>query len=287
MEAAFVRLLLRRMASQPWPDAVRTARTAFSLLDRALPRLRRIAHRNLSLALPGRPDHEALIEGCFQSLSRLLASLAHFPQIASSNVNGWIRYEGFEHFEEARRRGKGVLFATGHLGNWELSAFAHALMAEPMSFIVRPLDNPLLDEMATQYRSLSGNRILGRRDFLRPMVEALHANQAVGVLVDQNVTADRGVFVDFFGVKACVDAGFARLAARTGAAVIPGFAFWRESEQRHVLKFYEQVPMTGDALTDTQAVHTALERAIREAPGQWLWIHRRWKTRPEGEAPIY
>ncbi len=282
-----MRLLLRRMASQPWTGAVRTARSAFSMLDRALPRLRRIAHRNLSLALPGQPDHEAIIGGCFQSLSRLLATLAHFPHITRSNVNDWIRYEGFEHFEEARRRGKGVLFATGHLGNWELSAFAHALMAEPMSFIVRPLDNPLLDAISTEYRSLSGNSILGRRDFLRPMLEALHANQAVGVLVDQNVTADRGVFVDFFGVKACVDAGFARLAARTGAAVIPGFAFWRESEQRHVLKFYEPIPMTGDALADTQAVHTALENAIREAPDQWLWIHRRWKTRPEGEAPIY
>lgn len=287
MEAAFVRLLLRRMASQPWTDAVRTARTAFSLLDRTLPRLRRIAHRNLELALPGQPDHEAIIEGCFQSLSRLLATLAHFPHITRSNVNDWIRYEGFEHFEAAQRRGKGVLFATGHLGNWELSAFAHALMAEPMSFIVRPLDNPLLDAISTEYRSLSGNRILGRRDFLRPMLETLHANQAVGVLVDQNVTADRGVFVDFFGVKACVDAGFARLAARTGAAVIPGFAFWRESEQRHILKFYEPIPMTGDALADTQAVHTALENAIREAPDQWLWIHRRWKTRPEGEGPIY
>lgn len=255
-------------------------------LDRAVPRLRRVALRNLELALPGAAP-EPIIDGCFASLGRLLAAVAHFPQITSANVRGWIGYEGFEHFEQARARGRGVLFATGHLGNWELSAYAHALLAEPMSFVVRPLDNPLLDTLATEYRELSGNRVLGRRDFLRVLVEALRRNEAVGVLIDQNVTADRGVFVDFFGRKACVDAGFARLAHRTGAAVIPGFALWDAALQRHVLKFYPPVPMTGDALADTQAVHTVLEQAIRAHPGQWLWIHRRWKTRPPGEAPIY
>ena len=245
--------------------------------------------RNLELVYP-HPDAKekaAIADACFMSLARLIASVAHFPGITKANVGEWIHYEGFEHFEDALRRGKGVLFATGHLGNWELSAFAHALLTAPMSIVVRPLDNPLLDEIATRYRSMSGNTILGRKDFLRPVVEALRRNEAVGILIDQNVTADRGVFVDFFGRKACVDAGFARLAARTGAAVIPGFAFWREGEQRHVLKFYEPVPMRGDALADTQAVHSVLERAIREAPEQWLWIHRRWKTRPEGEPAIY
>ena len=277
------------MRAQSWPRAVKSARGIFNLIDHAVPRLRRVAMRNLELVYP-HPDAKekaAIADACFMSLARLIASVAHFPGITKANVGEWIHYEGFEHFEDALRRGKGVLFATGHLGNWELSAFAHALLTAPMSIVVRPLDNPLLDEIATRYRSMSGNTILGRKDFLRPAVEALRRNEAVGILIDQNVTADRGVFVDFFGRKACVDAGFARLAARTGAAVIPGFAFWREGEQRHVLKFYEPVPMRGDALADTQAVHSVLERAIREAPEQWLWIHRRWKTRPEGEPAIY
>ncbi len=218
----------------------------------------------------------------------MIATLARFPDIGKDNVHQFIRYEGFEHFEEAKRRGKGVLFATAHLGNWEFSAFAHALMAEPMSFVVRPMDNPLLDELATKYRTLSGNRLLGRgKDFLRPLVEALKRNEAVGILIDQNVTADRGIFVDFFGHKACVDAGFARLAARTGAAVIPGYALWSEAEQKHVLHFDPIVEMEGDVQADTQRVHAALEAAIRNHPEQWLWIHRRWKTRPAGEAPLY
>ena len=272
------------------PDPVRTARRALALLDLAVPKLRRTAWRNFELALPGlgRGERERLLEGCWTNLARLLAMVAQFPRIHKGNVGEFIRYEGFENYAQAKARGRGVLVATAHLGNWEFSAFAHALMTEPMSIVVRPLDNPLLDELATQYRTLSGNRVLGRgRNFLRPLVEALRANQAAGILVDQNVTADRGVFVDFFGRKACVDAGFARLASRTGAAVIPGYALWSEAEQRYVLHFEPEIPMTGDALADTQEVHARLEAAIRRAPEQWLWIHRRWKTRPPGEPPLY
>lgn len=281
-----VRAALRDLARRPPLEAMEAAGRWLRWLDRAVPRLRRIACRNLELALPG-TDPEPIIAGCFASLGRVLAATAHFPHITRENVREWIDYDGYQHFEQALARGRGVLFATGHLGNWELSAFAHALLSRPMSFVVRPLDNPLLDGLATEYRQMSGNRVLGRRDFLRGLVEALRANEAVGVLVDQNVTADRGVFVDFFGHKACVDAGFARLAHRTGAAVIPGFALWDAAARRHVLKFHPPVEMTGDALADTQAVHRALEEAIRAHPDQWLWIHRRWKTRPPGEPPLY
>lgn len=281
-----MRAVLRSLERKPREEAMQAGARWMRWLDRAAPRLRRVALRNLELAMHGAAP-EPIIDGCFASLGRVLAAVAHFPRITRANVDEWIRYEGFEHFEQARARGRGVLFATGHLGNWELSAYAHALMTAPMSFVVRPLDNPLLDALATQYRELSGNRVLGRRDFLRALVEALRRNEAVGILIDQNVTADRGVFIDFFGRKACVDAGFARLAHRTGAAVIPGFALWDAAAGRHTLKFYPPVPMTGDALADTQAVHAVLEQAIREHPEQWLWIHRRWKTRPAGEAPLY
>ncbi len=245
-------------------------------------RFRRVAKSNLAMALL-EANGESVIEGCFESLARLLALLPRFESINRSNVHDWIRYEGFEHFEEAKKRGKGVLFATAHLGNWEFSAFAHALMSEPMSIVVRPLDNPLLDRLATHYRTLSGNRVLARSDYARPMLEVLRSNGALGILVDQNVTADRGVFVDFFGIKACVDSGFARLAAHTGATVIPGYALWSGDEGKYVLHFEQPVPITGDAFEDTQAVQSALEEAIRRHPDQWLWIHRRWKTRPPAE----
>lgn len=287
-EAALARALLAALRSSR--DPVRLARRALQLLDLAAPRLRAAAWRNFEIAMPelGRQERARLLEGCWMNLARVLATLARFPLIHAGNVRQFIRYEGLENFQRASARGRGVLVATAHLGNWEFSAFAHALMTAPMAVVARPLDNPLLDALITHYRTLSGNRVLGRgQHFLRPLLETLRANGAVGILVDQNVTADRGIFVDFFGRKACVDAGLARLARRTGAAVLLGYALWSEAEQRYVLHFEPEIEMTGDELADTQAVQARLEAAIRRAPDQWLWIHRRWKTRPPGEPALY
>lgn len=259
------------------------------LLDRAVPRLRRVAKNNLELAYPALSERERseIIDGVFASIARLLAVFARFPVLNRGNISDWIRYEGIEHYREAKARGRGVLFATAHLGNWELSAFAHALLTEPMNIVVRPLDNAALDALVERYRCLSGNRIISKRDAARGIVRALHNNEAVGILVDQNTTPAEGVFIDFFGRKACAGTAFAKIAAHTGATVIPGFALWSESERKYVLHFYPPVLITGDPQTDTQRVHAILEQVIREHPDQWLWIHRRWKTQPEGEPPTY
>jgi KDO2-lipid IV(A) lauroyltransferase len=273
----------------PLPVARWLARVYARALDLALPRLRRVALRNLSIALPelGAARHKQIVDGVFRSIARVLVTFAKFPSIGRENVKQWIRCEGAGHVEEALRQGRGVLFATAHMGNWELSAFAWALLAAPMHVVVRPLDNPLIDALVERRRGLSGNRMIGKREYARSILKALAANQAVGILVDQNAAADDGAFIDFFGVKACAGVGFAKLAARSGAAVIPGFALWEESEQRFVLRFEPPVPITGDAVRDTQAVQTALEQTIRRYPDQWLWLHRRWKTRPPGDAGIY
>ena len=261
------------------------ARRYAGLLDMALPRLRRVAMRNLAMALPEVDScaHRQIADGVFRSIARLLVTFARFPRIHRDNVGDWIRYEGFEHFEEARRRGLGVLFATAHLGNWELSAFAHACMAAPMYVVIRPLDNPKIDALVERRRMLSGNRLIGKREYARGILKALHENEAVGILVDQNVSLEEGTFVDFFGVPACAGTGFAKLAAHSGAAVIPGFALWIESERKYVLRFYPPIEITGDADTDTRTLQRQLESVIREYPDQWLWIHRRWKTRPPKE----
>jgi len=284
-----VSLLMGTLRVLPRRISFAVARGFTKLLRLAVPRYTRVARRNLQLAVPEFDEarRRRCIDGCFRNMAGVLAAVAKFPRITKANVGEWIRYEGYEHFEAALRRGKGVLFATGHLGNWELSAYAHALLSAPMGFVVRPLDNPLLDRLSIYYRTLSGNRVISRRESARPLLEMLHANQAVGILADQNTTADRGVFVDFFGVPACVDAGLAKLAAHTGALIIPGFAVWSDAERRYILKFYPPIEACGDRIRDTQAVQKALEQAIREYPEQWLWIHRRWKTRPPGEPPIY
>jgi Kdo2-lipid IVA lauroyltransferase/acyltransferase len=289
IEWAAVSLLMGLLRVLPRRAALAVARGLTGILRLAVPRFTRIAHRNLQLAFPEFDEERRrrCLDGCFRNMAGILTAVAKFPLITKSNVGEWIRYEGFEHFEAALSRGKGVVFATGHLGNWELSAYAHALLSAPMGFVVRPLDNPLLDRLSIYYRTLSGNHVISRRESARPLLQMLRANQAIGILADQNTTEDRGIFVNFFGIPACVDAGLAKLAAHTGAAIIPGFAVWSDTEGRYILKFYPPIEATGDQLRDTQAVQSALERAIREYPEQWLWIHRRWKTRPAGEPSIY
>jgi KDO2-lipid IV(A) lauroyltransferase len=279
LAALVVLALLRRL---PLPAAGLVARCCARLLDAAMPRLRRTALDNLAMAMPELDSSRRaqIVDGVFASIARVLLAFARFPDLNPENIHRWIAYDGFEHFEAAKRRGRGVLFATGHLGNWELSAFAHALLSEPMHVVVRPLDNPLIDRLVETRRALSGNRVIEKRDFARSILNALAANEAVGILVDQNASLDNGVFVDFFGTPACTGATFARLAAHTGATVIPGFALWMEKEKRYRLKFYPPVEITGDLTADTQRIQKAVEAAIREYPDQWLWIHRRWKTRP-------
>jgi len=278
-------VIVQSLAWTPLPVANWLARGYAALLDLALPRLRRVALANLAMALPelSAEEHRRIAGGVFRSIARLLVSFARFPRIDKGNVGCWIRYEGFEHFAEARKRGRGVLFATAHLGNWELSAFAHALMAAPMNVVIRPLDNPKIDALVERRRMLSGNRLIGKKEYARGILKALHDNEAVGILVDQNASLEEGTFVDFFGVPACAGTGFAKLAAHSGAAVIPGFALWMEKERGYVLRFYPPIEVTGEAERDTQALHRVLEAVIREYPDQWLWIHRRWKTRPPGE----
>ncbi|HXF27421.1 MAG TPA: lysophospholipid acyltransferase family protein [Bryobacteraceae bacterium] len=281
------RFVLFTLAVGPVSFSFRVARFYSALLDRVLPRLRRVAIRNLELAGFPIAQRKIIADGVFRSIARLLVAFARLPRMNRDNIGEWIRYEGLQYFQQAKKQGRGILFATAHLGNWELSAFAHGMLTEPMNIVVRPLDNPRIDDLVEKRRQLSGNRIISKREAAKAILRALQKNEAVGVLIDQNTSEAEGVFVDFFGTAACANSGFVKLAARSGAAVIPGFALWDGRERRYVLRFYPPVPLSGDVLKDTQRLHAVLESVIRQYPDQWLWIHRRWKTRPEGEAPLY
>lgn len=285
LQYVLFRLWLVFLAWAPRQWAMLCARVQMQLLDWLMPRFRRVAARNLEMC--GFSDPRRITNGVFLSLARMAVTFARFPKITRENIHQWIRYEGLENFTAAQARGRGVLVATAHLGNWELSAFAHALMTAPMNVVVRPLDNPKIDALIERYRTLSGNRIFAKKQAARGILRALEAGEAVGILIDQNVTPDEGVFVDFFGIQACAGTHFSKFSHHTGAAVVPGFALWQDGEQKYVLRFYPEIPMSGDVQADTQRVHAFLESVIRQYPDQWLWIHRRWKTRPPGEAPLY
>jgi KDO2-lipid IV(A) lauroyltransferase len=198
-----------------------------------------------------------------------------------------------EHYLAARERGKGVLVVTGHLGAWELSSFYHSLVGYPMGMVIRRLDNSLVDAFVNRIRTRHGNRVIHKDDFARGLILAMRSGETVGILMDTNMTPPQGVFVPFFGVEACTASGLARVALKTDAAVLPGFLLWDEARRRYVLRFGEQMDLirTGDAdadvLANTAAFTAAIERCVRANPEQWLWMHRRWKTRPPGEAGVY
>jgi KDO2-lipid IV(A) lauroyltransferase len=156
-----------------------------------------------------------------------------------------------------------------------------------MHVVVRPLDNPRIDRFVERYRGLSGNPIIEKKQAARDILRALKSGDAVGILIDQNALPEEGVFVDFFGEKACANSSFVKLAHHSGAAVVPGYALWNETEKRYTIHFDPEIEMTGNVQEDTQRVHSHLESVIRKNPDQYLWLHRRFKTRPPGEPSLY
>ena len=260
-----------------------------------LGRLRRVGERNLELALPEIPPagRIRILRLLFRNLGWQLVEFCRMPRYTPRNTQGWIRTEGRENYLAAQARGKGVLVLTGHLGGWELSSFYHSLMGYPMGMVIRRLDNRPLDEYVNSIRCLHGNRVLHKDDFARGLLTAMRAGETVGILMDTNMTPPQGVFVKFFGITACTASGLARVALKTGAAVVPGFLVWEETERQYVLHFAPELMFAqsedpeSDILAATQQCNDVLESWIRRYPDQWLWIHRRWKTRPPGEPGLY
>ncbi len=265
--------------------------TAWVLLGR----LRRVGLRNLELAFPEKTEaeREAVLRSVYRSLGWQVGEFCKMSGYTPEQASKFIRYDGLEHYLAAREKGKGVLVLTGHLGAWELSSFYHSLMGYPMSLVIRRLDNPLVDEFVNRIRCLHGNRVIHKDDFARGLLSSMHRGETVGILMDTNMTPPQGVFVPYFGVEACTASGLARVALHSGAAVLPGFLVWEAAEKKYVLRFGEELELirTGDMASDivaNTALFTAtIEAYVRLYPEQWLWVHRRWKTRPEGEERLY
>jgi len=258
-------------------------------------RLRQVGMRNLEMAFPEKPvtERKRILRGVFTSLGRQLAEMCQFPRYTRDNIDEVVVYDGLENFEQAYARGKGVLFLTAHFGGWELSAFAHSLHGHWLHVVMRPMDNPYLDRLIQSYRTMHGNKTVGKDDFVRGLLAAMRAGETVGILMDTNMTPPQGVFVDFFGIPACTASGLARIALRTDAAVVPGFTIWDEELKKYRLRFDPMVELvrTGDLEADivanTQKFTKVIEGYVGRYPEQWLWVHRRWKTRPEGETGLY
>jgi Kdo2-lipid IVA lauroyltransferase/acyltransferase len=258
-------------------------------------RLRRVGMRNLELAFPEKSvsERKRILRGVFTSLGRQLAEVCQFPKYTPENVDEVVVYDGLDNFQEAYARGKGVLFVTAHFGAWELSAFAHSLHGHWLHVVMRPMDNAYLDHLIQSYRTMHGNKTVGKDDFVRGLLGAMKCGETVGILMDTNMTPPQGVFVNFFGIPACTASGLARIALRTDAAVVPGFTIWDQDLGKYRLRFDRALELvrTGDLEADiianTQAFTSVIEQYVRKYPDQWLWVHRRWKTRPEGQPSLY
>ena len=258
-------------------------------------RLRRTGQRNLELAFPDLTltERRRLLHGCFQSLGRLLGVFSQFNSADTQTLQSIVECEGLENIDAARQSGRGVILFTGHVGAWELSSFALSLFGHPLSFLVRRIDNPKIEKLVDERRERLGNRTIDKRSAAREMLQILQGGGTLGILVDLNTLDREGIFVDFFGVPASTTFMLAKLALRTEAAVLPVFAPWDRERRRFLLKIDEPltVERSGDDEDDvrrlTQLFTGVVEKYVRRYPDQWLWIHRRWKTRPPGEPGIY
>jgi len=259
------------------------------------PRLRRIALVNLQIAFPDWTveQRQRVIRGMVRQIGWMIGEFSQFPKYTPANIEQLVVIDGSENFAAAQERGKGVLFLTGHMGAWELAPFAHALYGHPLHFLVRPIKNPRVDALINGFRCLSGNQPIDKNRAARAMLKVLADGGTIGILADHNTSLDEGVFVDFFGLPASTTSGLARIALRTDAPVVPGFLCWDESAQKYRLQFGPAVELVRsgneneDVRANTQRFTRIIEEYVRAHPEQWVWIHKRWKTRPPGEKSIY
>src|SRR2546421_632212 len=297
LEYGLARLILGSLGILPRSTAIALAR-ALGRIAYWLPgKLRRTGETNLEIAFPelSEQERQRLLRGCFDSLGRLLGEFSQFPRATPESLRQLLEYDerGLAHLREAEQNRRGVIFLTGHIGAWELLSFGWSALEYPISFLVRPIDNPRIEELIESVRTRFGNRAIDKKSAAREALRVLRQSGTLGILSDLNTQPYEGVFVPFFGRLACTNAGIATLALKTDAVVIPTCAVWDVKRGKYF--FHGDPPVklvrTGnhqrDVEINTANFAAAMEHMIRLYPEQWLWIHKRWKTRPPGEPEIY
>ena len=260
---------------------------AWGRLDR---RHLRIAEDNIARAFPDwdAARRRAVALGVYAHFGRMLLDVLWMAGRDRETILRNVDVVGGEHVEAARAAGRGALLVTAHVGNWELHGVAHGFLFGPIGVVARPLDNPALDARLCAVRAQGGNTVIYKKRALPQVMRLLRENRGVAILIDQNVQEGDGVFVDFFGRAAATTTVAAALALKTGCALIPSHTELG-ADGRYTLTYEPALTWapTGDRARDveaiTQRLTAAIEAWVRRRPEQWLWLHRRWKTRPEGE----
>lgn len=295
LEYFAVRALVGAIGAFPLKTSMKIGRVSGKLIGSRLSKLNKTGRRNLEIALPELNDaeKERILNGTFESLGRQLGLVAHFSEFTPELVRETVEVVGMENFDEAYAKGNGVLFFTGHFGSWEIFFLLPFAFGYGMNMLVRRVDNPLVENFVDNLRTHLGCKTLDKKQSARSMFRVLRKGELLGIMADLNAQEREGVFVDFFGTSASTTTGIAKLALSTNAAVLPAFAVWNEAKQKYVVHLepavkYEKTDDTdADVKTLTQKITNVVEDYVRRYPEQWLWIHKRWNTRPEGEKGLY
>lgn len=275
--------------------AVVTPRPVFLRLGRSLGALvaaldrkhRDIAKENLRRSFPDwsedRVDRTA--RGVWIHFGGVMFDLVRILARGPEVVDALVTIEGAEHATLAHRSPHGVVLITGHFGNWETHGIIHAKHFGSIGVVARPLDNPTLDRAMTALRESAGNEVIEKEHAMIRCMRRLKAALGVAFVVDQNVQEKEGIFVNFFGRPACTTPFAAKLALKTGALVLPCRAVMTPDLRYRVIYDPPIDPRdfgAGDeaVVALTQAMMNTTEAWIRANPDQWLWMHRRWHTKP-------
>jgi KDO2-lipid IV(A) lauroyltransferase len=294
-EYAAARIVLGALSVLPLRMALATGRLVGAFAYLVGGRLRRTGERNLEMALPDldAAGQRRVLRGTFTSLGRQFGLFSQLNRLSRANLDKVCVIEGFEHLRAARAGNRSVIMFTGHLGAWELTAFAPSVMDYPLSFLVRRIDNAKIENLVEGVRTRLGNRSIDKKSAARPMLRELNHGGTLGILIDLNSQPHEGVFVDYFGIPASTSVGIADLALRTKPVILPIFAPWDPVRRKYVVKiepplqFEPSGVREDDARELTQQMTAVIERYVRAYPDQWLWIHKRWNTRPVGEPDLY
>ena len=233
---------------------------------------------------------ENLIKKIYRHLGLMVIEILRLPGISENELQKKVRFHGDDIAKGAIAKGKGIIVLTGHIGNWEMIGPAWVKKGYKVNAIGKEMKSKAGEIFVRLIRDDNGVTTIPRSNSLKDIFRILRNNEVVAVMIDQNMTIDEGVFVDFFGQQACTLPGLAVLAARSGAAVLPTYCY-RDDDLRHhhtVVLPEIQLENICDNARANIAHNTArftkiLEAIINDHPEQWLWIHKRWRTRPPSE----
>lgn len=277
----------------PWKLGIAIGAWVGASAWRLLPSARRLALENLAAAFPDltEKDRSAIGRSAMINLGRSGMEMLMLSRRRRARIEDWCTIEDETRLRDALAGGRGVVFVTGHTGNWELLAALVARRGYPATVVATPVYDPRLDDLLIAARAAQGVETISRgsTSAARQLLSALRRNAFLGMLIDQDTDVD-GAFVPFFGRPAYTPTGAAALALRTGAAVVCGFLV-REGSHRHRMVVEGPITLirTGDherdVVQNTAQFTGLIERHIRAFPDQWVWFHRRWKRQPATVPP--